>query len=161
MGVGRPFRRIGLCHAKCDFAGLDQLPEPIELLPLLHVRAHESRREPNIPLRDALEAADGREGAAVTNRGNVFRHVRRTAQRDNKFEKGMTRRRPQTRQRKPRQVERILRAERSHMQSAEFDYSAPAELFLAKPVRSVRDGGRGATFRSGGVTHTESLRCMA
>ena len=62
MGVGRPFRRIDRCHAKRDFAGLDLLPEPIELLKLLRVGAHEGRREVDIPLRDALEAADGREG---------------------------------------------------------------------------------------------------
>ena len=67
MGVGRPFRRIDLRHAKRDFAGLDLLPEPIELLEFLRVGAHEGRREVDIPLRDALEAADGREGAAVTN----------------------------------------------------------------------------------------------
>jgi hypothetical protein len=59
MGVGRPFRRIDLCHAKRDFAA-----EPIELLEFLRVGAHEGRREVDIPLRDALEAADGREGAA-------------------------------------------------------------------------------------------------
>ena len=52
--------------------------------------------------------------------------------------KGMTHRRKQTRQRQARQVERILRAGGSHMQSAEFDYSAPAELFLAKPARLCR-----------------------
>ena len=64
MGVGRPFRRIDLCHAKRDFAGLDLLPESIELLKFLRVGAHEGCREVDIPLRDALEAADGREGAA-------------------------------------------------------------------------------------------------
>ena len=70
MGVGRPFWRIDLCQTKCDFAGLDLLPEPIELLEFLRVGAHEGRREVDIPLRDALEAADGREGAAVTNCGD-------------------------------------------------------------------------------------------
>jgi hypothetical protein len=70
MGVGRPFRRIELRHAKLDFAGLNQLPEPIELLEFLGVGAYEGRRETDIPLRDTLEAADGREGAAVTNRGD-------------------------------------------------------------------------------------------
>jgi hypothetical protein len=39
MGVGRSLRRIDLCHAKRDFAGLDLLPEPIELLELLRVMA--------------------------------------------------------------------------------------------------------------------------
>ena len=29
MSVGRPFRRIDLCHTKRDFAGLYLLPEPI------------------------------------------------------------------------------------------------------------------------------------
>ena len=29
MGVGRPFWRIDLCHAKRDFAALELLPEPI------------------------------------------------------------------------------------------------------------------------------------
>jgi hypothetical protein len=70
MGVGRPFRRIELCYAKRDFAGLDQLPEPIELLEFLRVGAHEGRREVDIPLRDTLEAADGRECAAVANGGD-------------------------------------------------------------------------------------------
>ena len=70
MGVGRPLRRIDLCHAKRDFAGLDLLPEPIELLELLRVGAHRGCREVDIPLRDALESADGREGAAVANRGD-------------------------------------------------------------------------------------------
>ena len=46
------------------------MPEPIELLKFLRVGAYEGRREVDIPLRDALEAADGREGAAVTNRGD-------------------------------------------------------------------------------------------
>ena len=67
MGVGRPFRRIDLCHAKRDFAGLDLLPEPIELLEILHVGANIGCLEVDIPLRNALESADGREGAAVTN----------------------------------------------------------------------------------------------
>ena len=67
MGVGRLFWRIDLCHAKRDFAGLDLLPKPIEFLELLRVGAYKSLREVDIPLRDALEAADGREGAAVTN----------------------------------------------------------------------------------------------
>jgi len=40
MGVGRPFRRIDLRHAKRDFAGLDLLPKPIELLELLRVGTH-------------------------------------------------------------------------------------------------------------------------
>jgi hypothetical protein len=70
MGVGRPFRRIDLFLAKRDFAGLDLLPEPIELLELLRVGAHKGCREMEIPLRDALESADGREGAAVTNGGD-------------------------------------------------------------------------------------------
>ena len=70
MGVGRPFRRIDLCHAKRDLAGLDLLPEPIELLELLRVGAHKGCREADILLRDALESADGREGAAVTNGGD-------------------------------------------------------------------------------------------
>src|SRR5271154_5018688 len=67
MGVGRPFRWIDLCHAKRDFAGLDLLPEPIELLELLRVRAHLGCREVDIPLRDTRESADGGEGPAVTN----------------------------------------------------------------------------------------------
>jgi hypothetical protein len=67
MGVGRAFRRIDLCHAKRNFAGLDLLPEPIELLELLRAGAHKGCREADIPLRDALESADGRGGAAVTN----------------------------------------------------------------------------------------------
>ena len=67
MGVGRLFRRIHLCHAKRDFAGFNLSPELIQLFELLRVRAHEGRREVDIPLRNALEAADGREGAAVTN----------------------------------------------------------------------------------------------
>ena len=70
MGVGCPFRRIDLCHPKRDLAGLDLLPEPIELLKFLRVRAHKGCREVDIPLRDALESADGREGAAVTNGGD-------------------------------------------------------------------------------------------
>ena len=70
MGVGRPFRRIDLCHAKRDFAGIDLLPEPIELLEFLRVGAHKGCCEVDIPLRDALESADGREGPAVTNGGN-------------------------------------------------------------------------------------------
>ena len=70
MGVGCPFRRIDLCHAKRDFAGLDLLPEPIELLELLRVGAHKGCREVDIPLRNALESADGREGAAVKNGGD-------------------------------------------------------------------------------------------
>ena len=60
MGIGRPFRRIDLCDAKHDYACLDLLPEPIELLKFLRVGAHEGRREVDIPLRDAPEAADGR-----------------------------------------------------------------------------------------------------
>ena len=70
MGVGRPFRRIDLCHAKRDFACLDLLSEPIELLEFLRVGAHKGCREVDIPLRDALESADGRERAAVTNGGD-------------------------------------------------------------------------------------------
>ncbi len=70
MGVGRPFRRIDLCHAKRDFAGLDLLPEPIELLELLCVGTHKGCREVDIPLRDALESAEGGEGAPVTDRGD-------------------------------------------------------------------------------------------
>jgi len=70
MGLGSPFRRIDLRHAKRDFAGLDLLPKPIELLELLRVGAHHGCRKVDIPLRDALEAADGREGAAVTNGGD-------------------------------------------------------------------------------------------
>src|ERR1700677_5167172 len=70
MGVRRPLRRIDLCHTKHNFAGLDLLSEPIELLELLRVRAHKGRREVDISLRDALESADGREGAAVTNSGD-------------------------------------------------------------------------------------------
>ena len=58
MGVGRPFRRIDLCHAKRDFAGLDLLPEPIELLEILHVGAHKGCLEVDIPLRNALEIRD-------------------------------------------------------------------------------------------------------
>jgi hypothetical protein len=49
------------------FAGLDLLPEPIELLEPLRVGAHKGCRETDIPLRDALESTDGCEGAAVTN----------------------------------------------------------------------------------------------
>jgi hypothetical protein len=45
MGVGRLFRPIDLCHAKRDFAGLDLLPESIELLKLVRVGAHKGRRE--------------------------------------------------------------------------------------------------------------------
>ena len=70
MGVGRPFRRVDLSDAKCDFARFDQLPEPIESLELLRVGAHRGSRETDIPLRDALESADRREGAAVTNAGD-------------------------------------------------------------------------------------------
>ena len=70
MGVGRPFRRINRCHAKRDFAGVNLLPEPIELLELLRVRAHHGCRKVDIPLRGAQEAADGGEGAAVANRGD-------------------------------------------------------------------------------------------
>ena len=70
MGVGRPFRRIDLRHAKGDFAGLDLLPEPIELLELLCVGAHKGCRKVDVPLWASLESADGREGAAVTNGGD-------------------------------------------------------------------------------------------
>jgi hypothetical protein len=70
MGVGRAFRQINLCHAKCDFADLDQLLETIELLEFLRVGAHEVRREADIPLRAALKSANGRESAAVTNGGD-------------------------------------------------------------------------------------------
>jgi hypothetical protein len=57
MGVGSPFRRIDFCHAKRDFACLDLLPEPVELLELLRVVGHPRCREVDVPLRDALEAA--------------------------------------------------------------------------------------------------------
>src|SRR5690349_18646681 len=70
MGVGRSFRRINLRHAKGDLAALDLLPEPIELLELLCVGAHKCCGEVDVPLRDALESADGRERAAVTNGGD-------------------------------------------------------------------------------------------
>jgi hypothetical protein len=70
VGVGRLFGRINLRHAKRDFAGLDLLAQPIELLPLLGVGAHHGRREVDIPLRGAQEAADGGEGAAVANGGD-------------------------------------------------------------------------------------------
>ena len=70
MGVGRPLRRIDFCHAKGNLAGLDLLPEPIELLELLCVGAHKGCCEVDVPLRDTLESADGREGAAVTNDGD-------------------------------------------------------------------------------------------
>ena len=70
MGVGRSFRRIDFRHAKRDFAGLDLLPEQIELLELLRVGTHKGCREVDIPLRDALESADGREGAPVANGGD-------------------------------------------------------------------------------------------
>src|SRR5208283_5357364 len=70
MGLGSPFRRIDLRYAKRDFAGLDLLPKPIELLEILRVGAHPGCRKVDIPLRDALEAADGSEGAAVTNGGD-------------------------------------------------------------------------------------------
>jgi hypothetical protein len=70
MGVGSPLRRIDLCHAKRDVACLDLLAKPLELLELLGVGAHKGCREVDIPLRDALEATDGREGAAVTNGGD-------------------------------------------------------------------------------------------
>jgi hypothetical protein len=48
------------------------VPEPTELLEFLRVGAHSDFAgldQLDIPLRDTLEAADGREGAAVTNRG--------------------------------------------------------------------------------------------
>jgi hypothetical protein len=70
VGVGCPFRRIDLRHAKSDLAGLDLLPEPIELLELLRVGAHKGCCEVDVPLRDALESANGREGAAITNGGD-------------------------------------------------------------------------------------------
>jgi hypothetical protein len=70
FGAASRIRRIDLRDAKCDFAGLDQLPETIELLEFLRVGTHESRREVDIPLRDALEAADGRESPGVTNAGD-------------------------------------------------------------------------------------------
>jgi hypothetical protein len=70
MGVGRLFRRIDLRDAKRDFARLDLLAQPIELLPLLGIGAHEGCREVDIPLRDALKAADGGKGAAVANGGD-------------------------------------------------------------------------------------------
>jgi hypothetical protein len=70
VGVGRLFRRIDLRHAKRDFARLDLLAQPIELLPLLRIGAHERCREVDIPLRDALKAADGGEGATVAISGD-------------------------------------------------------------------------------------------
>jgi len=70
MGIGRPFRRIDLCDAKHDHACLDLLPEPIELLELLCVGPYRGCREVDIPLRSALEAADGVESPAVTNGGD-------------------------------------------------------------------------------------------
>jgi hypothetical protein len=70
MGVGRPFRRIDLRHANGDLARLDLLPELIELLELLCIGAHKGCCESDVPLRDALESADGREGAAVANGGD-------------------------------------------------------------------------------------------
>ena len=70
MGVSRPLRRVDLRHAKGDLAGLDLLPEPIELFELLCVRAHKGCCEVDVPLRDALEPADRREGAAVTDGGD-------------------------------------------------------------------------------------------
>src|ERR1700722_13642769 len=70
MGVGRLFRRINLRHAKRDFAGLNQLPEASELLPLVRIGAHPGWREADIPLRYALKAADGGESAVVANSGD-------------------------------------------------------------------------------------------
>ena len=67
MGVARLFGGIDVRHAKRDFAGLDQLPEAVELLPLLGIGAHPGCRKVDISLRNALEAADGGEGAAVAN----------------------------------------------------------------------------------------------
>jgi len=69
IGVGRPFRRIDLRHAKRDYAGLDLAPEPVALLELKRVVAHPGGREADIPLRGAQEAANRGEGAAVANRG--------------------------------------------------------------------------------------------
>jgi hypothetical protein len=43
------------------------LPQPIELLGFLRIGAHEDPREVDVPLQDALKAADGREGAVGTN----------------------------------------------------------------------------------------------
>jgi hypothetical protein len=77
MGVGRAFRRIDLRHAKRDLAVLDLLPKPIELLEFLRVGAHKGRREVDLPLRNALETTDGREGAAVANREIVGRLARK------------------------------------------------------------------------------------
>src|SRR5580700_4660935 len=70
MGVGRAFRRVDLRHAKRDFARLDLLAQPIEPFPLLRIGAHPGCREADIPLRDALKAADGGKGAAVANGGD-------------------------------------------------------------------------------------------
>ena len=73
MGIGRPFRRIDLRHAKGDLTDLDLLPELIELFELLCVGAHKGCCEVDVALWDALESAEGREGAAVTNGGPEFR----------------------------------------------------------------------------------------
>ena len=70
MGVGRPFWRIDLRYAKRDFAGFDLAPKPIELLEFVCVGAHPGCGKADIPLRNALEAADGREGAAIANGGD-------------------------------------------------------------------------------------------
>ena len=70
MGVGGLFRRVDLRDAKRDFAGLDQLAQPIEFLPLVRIGAHPGWREADIPLRDALKAADGGESAAIANGGD-------------------------------------------------------------------------------------------
>ena len=70
MGVGCALRRIDLCHAKRNFASLDLLAQSIELRPLVRIGADKGCREADIPLRDTLEAADGREGATVTNGGD-------------------------------------------------------------------------------------------
>jgi hypothetical protein len=70
MGLASSLRRIDLRHAKRDLAILHQATEPIELLPLLRVGAHEGGREADIALRDALKAADGGKGAAVANGGD-------------------------------------------------------------------------------------------
>jgi hypothetical protein len=48
MCVGGLLRRVGVCRAKRDIAGLDLLAEPIELFPFLRVSTHESWREADI-----------------------------------------------------------------------------------------------------------------
>src|SRR5580698_5175960 len=70
MGVGRLFRRIDIRHAKRDVASLDQLPETIELFPLVRIGAHPGWREADIALRDTLKATDGGKGPALANGGD-------------------------------------------------------------------------------------------